>query len=70
MAIKCNNLGMSVVACVLNQNSEGALKLKESCDKNRLIIVELDLKNTETISNAYKFVSDLINNNKKLSKLT
>lgn len=68
MAIKCNNLGMSVVACVLNQNSEGAQKLKENCDKNRLFIVELDLKSAETISNAYQFVSDVINKNKKLSK--
>lgn len=68
MAVKCKNLGMSVVACVLNKNSEGAIKLKETSDKTRFFIQELDLKNSETISNAYKSVLDLFNNNKNLSK--
>lgn len=68
MALKCHNLGMSVVACVLNKTSEGAIKLQENCDKSRFFIQELDLKNSETISNARKSVLDLFNKNKKLSK--
>lgn len=68
MAVKCYNLGMSVVACVLSKNSEGALKLKENFDKNRFFIQELNLKSSEAISNAYKFVLDLCKNNNKFSK--
>lgn len=68
MAIKCHNLGMNVVACVLNKSSEGASSLTKNYGKCRLNILELDLKKSDTILRTQNSVQDLLNKNNNLSK--
>lgn len=70
MAIKCHNLGMNVVACVLNKNSEGANSLTKNYGKSRFNILELDLKKSDTILKTHNSVEDLLNENNHLSKST
>lgn len=68
MAIKCHNLGMNVVACVLNQNSDGANYLIKNYGKSRLNVLELDLKKSDTILRTHNSVQDLLKKNNNLSK--
>lgn len=68
MAIKCHNLGMNVIACVLNKNSEGSNSLIKNYD--RLKIMELDLKKSDSILKTHNSVQELLNKNNNLSKFT
>lgn len=68
MAIKSHNLGMNVVACVLNQNSDGAISLSKNYGKSRLKILELDLKKYDSILRTHDSVLKLLDTNTNLSK--
>lgn len=68
MAIKCHNLGMNVIACVLNTKSEGANSLLQNYGELRLNIIELDLKKSDSILKTHNSVQDLLNKNNNLSK--
>ena len=68
IAVHChNNLNMSVVACVLNQESRGASKLKELFSSSkRFHLVELDVTIPESVQKLKKFVEQLLEQNKDL----
>ena len=71
LAIHCHEkLRMSVVACVHQLNSTGALKLKKLfANSNRFHIVELEITEDVSISEVKKFVNKLLESNKELGKL-
>lgn len=71
IAVHChNNLNMSVVACVHELNGKGANKLKTLfSDSKRFHIVELEVTKNESVESVRKFVQDLLDKNKELSKL-
>lgn len=69
MAIHSYNSGMFVVACFLNIKSDGAKQLELYCNSNQVLLLQLDIRNNESISNAFYSVSDLLEQNCELSKI-
>lgn len=70
MAIHCHNsLNMTVVACVQFLNSKGALKLQDQfATSKRFHIVELEVTKNVSVETVNKFVEEILQKNKDLSK--
>ena len=68
IALHCHEqLSMSVVACVHQLNSTGALKLKKMFESsNRFHMIELELTEDESINGVKKFVNELLESNNDL----
>lgn len=68
IALHCHEkLNMSVVACVHQLNSSGAIKLKKLFENsNRFHMVELEITEDESIDGVKKFVNQLLESNKEL----
>lgn len=66
-----DSLNMSVVACVHHLGSKGAMKLTDMfASSSRFHLVELEITKNESIQTVRKFVEDLLEKNKELSKKT
>lgn len=64
-----NVLNMSVVACVLQPSSKGAMKLKDMfANSKRFHMVELDVTKVDSVNAAKKFVQDLLEKKDDLRK--
>ena len=60
IAVKCYNLGFTVIAGCLNLKSDGAQNLKTVDTDSRLHLCEIDTTMEEKIYRAYKFVKDVL----------
>lgn len=71
MALKCHSYNMTVISCLHNPNSEGAKYLKELNSSNRMHTIQLDLLNTESVTDARIFLEKFLEKNEdyKLSAL-
>jgi hypothetical protein len=70
IAVKCYNLGMTVVAGCLNLKSEGALKLNDLDKEFRVHLCEIDITMCEKIYQAYKIVSAIIDENEDYGNIS
>lgn len=70
-ALSCYDLGFTVIATVLNENSDGSKRLKEYINENnsRFHLIEMDLMNDTSIKDAVDYVSELIHQSKGFKKL-
>lgn len=70
IAVHCHNdLNSTVVACVRDFNSKGAMKLKTMfAGSERFHMVKLEVREKESVHKALTFVEDLLGKNKELSK--
>lgn len=67
MAVYCNRqLNMFVCAACLSMNSEGARKILEQCNPNRLLLIELDIRKSASILHVEKTITNLLTNNTHL----
>lgn len=68
MALHCHEkLQMSVVACVHQLNSTGAMKLKKLLENSdRFHMIELEITKDESINGVKKFVNKLLESNQHL----
>lgn len=67
LALRCHdNLGMFVVALCYSLESDGAIKLQESCDPNRIKMIEMDITKAQSVSLMQRYVEDLFINDPDL----
>lgn len=71
IAVKCAELGMTVVAGCYDVKSAGALQLIDLFkDTNRVYIVPLDVTKSESVSSIYSFVKELLQKDPELGKIS
>lgn len=71
IAVKCADLGMTVVAGCYDVNSVGALQLVDQFkNTNRVYIVPLDVTKSESVSSIYSFVKELLQKDPELGKIS
>lgn len=58
---------MFIVACFLNLKSDGAKQLVSYCNASRVLMLELDIRSSESISKANRSVAQLLEQNRELS---
>lgn len=60
---------MFIVACFLNLKSDGAKQIESYCNSDRVLMLQLDIRSSESISKANRSVAELLQRNQELSNL-
>lgn len=63
IALKCHDLGLFVVAGCLNPESDGAKKLNQLHNNNRMVVIPVDIRDNNSIEEAQNRVDELIAEN-------
>ncbi|XP_075148754.1 SDR family oxidoreductase shroud [Haematobia irritans] len=62
LALYCHSLNMTVISACHNVNSAGAKMLQHLDDSKRMITIELDLREAESIGRVQRYLHDMLNN--------